>query len=232
MLSSAELYDYIYSWKPYAEEADIIHSYLQKFSLRGNNLIELACGTGRYIEYLSQYWNCTGVDLCSDSLNIAKRRAPEASFVHADMSTISLREKYSVAICLFGGISYLKEEELSIALENWYNLLDEGGVLIVEPWREEQSIHFDQPFLQSYFASNFRLSRMVSPRKEGNACVLDFFFLLAIAGHKVQRLQQRDVLQLHSWDNLRSRIQGFGFAYMDSIPSFLEDGTMWVFRKR
>jgi len=231
MLTAIDLYDYVYSWKPYKKEAEFLHSYLSSHSLPGTSLIELACGTGRYIEHLSENWSCTGVDLCMESLAIANRRASSSKFVQADMKDISLSQKYDVAMCLFGGISYIDATSLSQTFSKWHQLLNEGGLLIIEPWREEETIHFDQPFLQSYHSGNFRLSRVVTPKKEEGTCVLDFYFLLATAGHKVQRFQQKEVLHLHAWDSLLAIIQENGFTLKDTVPSFLEDGTMWVFHK-
>ena len=90
MLTPIDLYDFVYSWKPYKKEAKFLDSYLSSYSLPGNSLIELACGTGRYIEHLSQKRPCTGVDLCAESLAIAKRRSPSSTFVQADMKDVVL----------------------------------------------------------------------------------------------------------------------------------------------
>ena len=232
MLSPADLYDYVYSWKPYQQEAESLAKYIRTQFVKRENLIEFACGTGRYLEYLSKWWSCTGVDLCSDSLSIAKRRSPTVKFVQADMIDVDLKDNYDVAICLFGGISYISFEDLTAMFQHWHQQLLPGGLLIIEPWREAANVHFDQPFLQSYQSSNFRLSRAVTPKREGGTCILDFYFLLAIAGHKVQRFQQREVLHLHSWDSLLPLIQDQGFSYKDSIPGFLEAGSIWIFEKR
>ena len=231
MLTPIDLYDFVYSWKPYKKEAEFLHAYLSSHWSPGKSLIELACGTGRYIEHLSEKWSCIGVDLCAESLAIAKRRSSSSIFVQADMKDVSLSKTYDVAMCLFGGVSYIDATYLSKTFSKWYQLLNEGGILIIEPWREESAIHFDQPFLQSYHSSNFRLSRVVTPQKAEGTCVLDFHFLLATAGHKVQRFQQKEVLHLHPWDSLLSTIQDHGFTLKDTLPSFLEDGTMWVFHK-
>ena len=47
---SAELYDKIYGFKDYAQEAEAIHQTIQRFKPGAKTLLDVACGTGKHLE--------------------------------------------------------------------------------------------------------------------------------------------------------------------------------------
>jgi len=58
---SAEFYDAIYSFKNYEKEAAKLHELIQKHKRsRGNNQLEVACGTGSHITYLKNDYTVEG----------------------------------------------------------------------------------------------------------------------------------------------------------------------------
>ena len=60
----ARYYDKIYSFKDYAAEAgrltDVIRSHLHT---GGKRLLDVACGTGRHLEYLREQFDVEGLDI-------------------------------------------------------------------------------------------------------------------------------------------------------------------------
>lgn len=61
-ISDIDLYDYIYSYKRYDVEAEEIKKTLRSLG-EGDRVAEIACGTGRYLEYFPNAKRF-GVDIC------------------------------------------------------------------------------------------------------------------------------------------------------------------------
>lgn len=60
----ARYYDLIYIWKDYKTEADTIKKLISTYKKSdGNNLLEVACGTGHHLEYFQKDFACMGVDI-------------------------------------------------------------------------------------------------------------------------------------------------------------------------
>ena len=59
----AEYYDLLYGSKDYGAEVDKIHQLIQKYKTSpDNDLLDVACGTGRHAEHLKKHYNVTGLD--------------------------------------------------------------------------------------------------------------------------------------------------------------------------
>ena len=230
MISAIDVYDHIYSWKNYRKESKQLELYLLDLGVINGTLLELACGTGRYISFLKN-WNCTGVDLCPRSIEIARLVNPGSTFFVANMNQTGVVDRFDVVICLFGGISYLRSDEVDDAIDHWRSLLNPGGILIIEPWLEEGQIHFGTPFLHTHKTEELFTSRTVVPKLQNNACVLDFSFLILANGDPVRRFIQRDVLHLHRKIWLLNRFEANGFSLNHEREGFLKDSILWFFQK-
>ncbi len=67
----ARYYDIIYINKNYRTEvAEILEIVTKLKKSKGNSLLDVACGTGKHIEYLQHNFSCTGIDLSQDLLDV------------------------------------------------------------------------------------------------------------------------------------------------------------------
>ena len=67
----ARYYDIIYTNKNYRTEvAEILEIVTNLKRSKGNSLLDVACGTGKHIEYLQHNFSCTGIDLSQDLLDV------------------------------------------------------------------------------------------------------------------------------------------------------------------
>src|SRR4051812_3949597 len=86
--SLAKYYDLFYGWKNYGKEAESLRELIRTYkSSPGNDLLEVACGTGKHAEQLKQDFAIVATDLNEAMLRIARRRCPEVLFRRADMVT-------------------------------------------------------------------------------------------------------------------------------------------------
>ena len=89
----AKYYDLIYSWKDYEKETAKINKLIKKQkNSDGNKLLDVACGTGKHLEYLKKKFSCTGIDLNEEMIAIAKSNISDISFDQADMINFNLNE--------------------------------------------------------------------------------------------------------------------------------------------
>jgi ubiquinone/menaquinone biosynthesis C-methylase UbiE len=191
---SAEIYDAIYSFKNYEKEATKLHELIQKHKRSaGNNLLEIACGTGGHVTYLKNNYSVEGLDINQHMLRLAKKKHPDIIFHRGDMVSFKLHSQFDAITCLFSAIGHLKtKRKLGLAIRNMSQHLKPGGVLIVEPWITPQqwrsgSVHanfIDQPEL--------KIARMNISKRRGRLSVLDMHHLVGTPKrieHFVERLE-------------------------------------------
>ena len=117
---SARYYDHIYSFKDYRKEADILREVIERYGgSDGHRLLDVACGTGKHIEYLRRDFRVEGVDLLEEFLQIARGKFSDISFHQGDMRAFDLDRQFDVVTCLFSAIGYMQTlEDLNAAVAN------------------------------------------------------------------------------------------------------------------
>jgi len=93
----AQYYDRIYSFKDYAAETEKLIGWIETHRQSdGMKLLDIACGTGRHLEFLSRSFDAEGLDLSPELLELAQERNPGMTFHCADMRTFDLSSSYDV----------------------------------------------------------------------------------------------------------------------------------------
>ncbi|WP_414049850.1 class I SAM-dependent DNA methyltransferase [Macrococcus animalis] len=123
----ASIYDQFMYDQPYDKWLAVIQPYLK------NNLLDLATGTGSFIELLPKTIKVTGVDLSEDMLTIAALKRNDVTFIAQDMTNLELNQTYQTITCLCDSLNYLAESDDVIATFNRvYDHLDDDGVFIFD----------------------------------------------------------------------------------------------------
>ena len=149
----AHLYDLFYARKPYAEEADFIHSCVGLFSEgAARRMLELGCGTGGHALALEPLgYEIVATDLSGDMLAEARRKAGEqgsrVEFRRQDMRALDVPEwPFDVAICLFDAIGYVVTNDgLERVLEGVFRHLRPGGLFLFEFWHAAAMLRLAEP---------------------------------------------------------------------------------------
>ena len=90
---AGKYYDYLYPTKDYAGEVAGLLEFLQGHGLPPSaEALDLACGTGRHLEFLCRHFKCEGLDLEPALLEIAKSRLPDVSLHQVNMLDFDLGE--------------------------------------------------------------------------------------------------------------------------------------------
>jgi len=135
-MDAVQFYDKIYSFKDYEQEAQqVLRVAEDHLRASGKSLLDVACGTGRHIEYLKDRYEAEGLDISEGMLAAARIRNPNVTFHHGDMTGFELGRSFDVITCLFSAIGYAKTLDLAgRAIACMSRHLNPGGVVIIEPW--------------------------------------------------------------------------------------------------
>jgi len=133
---TARYYDRIYAFKDYAAEARrVVEIAREHVRSGGDRLLDVACGSGRHIEYLRREFDAEGLDLVDELLDLARERNPGVPFHQGDMTGFELGRRFDVVTCLFSSIGYARtEENMRRAIACMARHAAPGGVVVVEPW--------------------------------------------------------------------------------------------------
>ncbi len=180
----ARYYDRVYHWKDYRREATIIRELVREHKKsEGRDLLDVACGTGKHIQYLRRTFTCTGVDSSKEMLEVARRNAPGVEFLKSDMRTLNLGRRFDVVLCLFSAIGYLRtRSDQRKAIINFTAHLEKGGVLIVEPWFEKPDWKSGTVHMQTYDSSGLKIARVGFSSAAGEFSIADESYLIAERG--------------------------------------------------
>jgi ubiquinone/menaquinone biosynthesis C-methylase UbiE len=193
-----ELADYYDLWladKDYRGEARRMVSLARHYGRRGaTRWLDVACGTGRHLEFLRQQYKVTGLDASSEMLRIAHRRLPGVRLVRADMRTFRLDERFDVISCVFSAIAHLRSEsELRALLSTFARHLHEGGVAIIEPWIDPAEFRTGFVHLMAHEAPGVTVVRMSFSSRRGNRSILRIHYLVGSSSTGVRHFQETDV---------------------------------------
>ncbi|MGP8072356.1 MAG: class I SAM-dependent DNA methyltransferase [Thermoplasmata archaeon] len=202
----AEYYDPLNAAKDYRGESAHLESIARRFGRPGRTTwLDVACGTGRHLEYLSKRHSTVGVDGSPEMLRIARCRLPGVQLVRGDMRTFRLDRRFDVVSCLFSAIGHLRtEEDVRRTFANFVRHLNPGGAVIVEPWIDPSMFHSGFIQLRTHESPAVAVARLASSTRRGDHSIVRFHFLIGKPGRKIRYCNVIDVgLLLHRKDLLR-----------------------------
>ena len=187
----APYYDLIYAAKDYEGEARYLVQLIERHKRSpGRDLLEVACGTGRYLEFFARGFSCTGLDLNPAMLSIARKRVKKARLVHGDMLTMKLGKQFDVVACLFSSIGYVRgRRKLRQAIGNFADHLEPGGVMLIAPWISKEDFNVGMPYLETYESKDVKIARAVVSRLKGrDVSLINFNWMIAEKNQPVRHV--------------------------------------------
>ncbi|MEK6857294.1 MAG: class I SAM-dependent methyltransferase [Nanoarchaeota archaeon] len=215
-------YDLIYSSKNYKQEANKIKKLISKYKKSsGKELLEVACGTGRYLKYFKKGFSCTGVDINRGVLKVAKKNIKGIDFVQANMINMKLNKKFDVILCLFASIGYVKTyENLRKTIKKFSEHLKKGGVIIIEPWFNKKT--YKTGFHSTIYRGNeVDIVRLRDSKIFGNNSLIDMHYLLAEKNKPVKYLVDKHTLGLFNVDKTLKLMRTVGLK-----TTFVKNGLV------
>ena len=208
----AKYYDLIYSWKDYKGEAEKVRALIAKYKQSdGNSLLEVACGTGKHLQYLRDGFQYTGLDLNDGMLKIARKRFPSTRFEKGNMINFNLGKKFDIIICLFSSIGYVKtRDNLRKTLDNFSRHLKPGGICIIEPWLTPASYKVGKAHMTVYDGNDIKIARLNVSKAKGGISILEMHHLIAEKNKKIRYIVTREELGLFDTQETLKLMEGAG----------------------
>ena len=181
----AEFYDQIYlKRKDYKRESEIVQNIIKRFGPKpSKTLLDVGCGTGEHLKYLSGHFLCTGLDISEEMISKAKKKVPNAKFIVANMRDFKLQDKFDVITCLFSSIGYVQNQRnLVKTLRNFHDHLNDHGLTLVEPWIFKKDFRKGNVAIDTYEDERTKLVRMGASRMTRSHWLVHFQYLIGIEG--------------------------------------------------
>ena len=218
----AKFYDRIYYWKDYKNESHKIHNLIKKYKRsQGNEMLDVACGTGNHMLYLKKYCKITGIDLNREMLAFARKKLPKTKFIRGDMRKFHAHKKFDVIVYLFSAIAHmLTISDLQKAIKNFYAYLKTSGIVIIEPFISPDK--YRKNYLHTIFVNepDLKMTRMSISKKRGNLFIFDFHFLI-MTNKGVKYMNEIDSVKMFKAKEYLSSMRIAGLK-----SEFLKDGLM------
>lgn len=208
----AQYYDDIYGWKDYPGETALLVKIIRQYrQSHGRALLDMACGTGGHLKYLVKHFDCTGVDLRSEMLEGAMKKAPSAKYIRGDMTSVRCGRTFDVVTCLFSSIAYLKTyERLAQAFKNFSAHLRPGGVAVMEPWLTQKAYSVGTPGMTVYDGKKIKIARLTIARKKGMVSCIDMNYMVAEWNRPVRHFYDRHEMAMYNTRRMLNMMERVG----------------------
>ena len=116
-----------------------------------------------------------GIDLDKKFVSLAQHKNPMGNFRQADMVDFDLGNTYDIVMCLFSSIGYVKTlDRVTHTLERFSAHINEGGLILVEPWFSPEALTPGRIFLNSSQSDDLTVVRMGYTQVQGRISNLHF----------------------------------------------------------
>lgn len=202
-VESSQLYDLIYTrMKNYGEEAEKVRGWLQRLRPEAESLLDIACGTGEHARHLKASYRVEGLDLSPGLLDVARAKNPDCVFHQADMADFDLGRRFDVVMSLFSSIGYVRtRERLGQTVRCLARHLNEGGLLLVEPWFTPDAWQAGKVHMVTIDEPELKVVRMSLSETRGACSYFRWHFLVG-TGAGVEHFTEDHELGLFSREDM------------------------------
>jgi SAM-dependent methyltransferase len=107
----------------------------------GNELLDVACGAGRYTIPLHRAgYATTGIDLSDDFLAVARQREAGIDWHRGDVRALPWRGRFDGALCFGNSFGYFPRRETPAFLRGIADALKPGGAFVLESGATAESL--------------------------------------------------------------------------------------------
>jgi ubiquinone/menaquinone biosynthesis C-methylase UbiE len=224
---SARFYDALYQFKDYQQATLKLKELIRHEKPGAVSLLDVACGTGKHIEYLKDDYAVEGLDLNPELLQIAGERCPGIKFHEADMIDFNLGSSFDVITCLFSSIGYVQTKpSLDKAIKSMAAHLKPGGLLIIEPWISPEKYWKGKLVANFADLDDLKISWMYIHEQEGMTSVFDIQYMVG-TDKEINCFSERHVMGLWTDDEYRDAFIKSGLSVTHEEKGFFGRGVYY-----
>lgn len=224
---TAAVYDQLCHFKDYKKEAARLKENVGRW-LRsgGNQLLDVACGTGSHLLHLKDDFRITGLDKSAPQLAAAGKKLPSAEFLRGDMRDFQLDRSYDVVTCLFRSIGYMvRLDDMRQAIKNMAGHLRPGGLLLLEPFFFKEAYPAADGAVHSVFVDqpDLKISLIYPSKLKVDEVTWEMHFLVGRAGCEVEHFVEHHRFGLHSAADYHRAIKDAGLEPEPDLKKLSDD---------
>jgi SAM-dependent methyltransferase len=215
----AELYDPFYSNLSYERESRAVVALAERRGIRaGARLLDLGCGTGRHLSYLTRKYDCTGIDSSQAMLRIARRNAPTARFLMGSITQPQKLGDFAIVVTLRGVLLYIHSGgPLRAFFAASHEMLAPGGLLIADPWLVRDSIRLPEFQIRCVgrefgaATGDQEIARLTRNVRNGARLERTYHYLIGRKGRPTRHLIDTHTMRLHRRNEIEGAVLAAGF---------------------
>ena len=195
-----------------------IHSFVQQHNATAKTLLDVACGTGKHLESLQEYYEVEGLDISPEMLKIARNRCPDIPFHESNMMDFDLGKKYDVITCLYSSIALLKTlDNVKKAIACMVNHLNDGGLLLIEPWWDSDQLWEGRLMFNCADDPELKICCMYIIKREGTISIFDMHYMVG-TNQGIETFVEREELGLFTREEYTESLEeaGLQVSYYDT----------------
>ncbi|MFG0247767.1 MAG: methyltransferase domain-containing protein [Phycisphaeraceae bacterium JB051] len=175
----------------YEPEAIAIQSVIDRFLKSDPQgkplLVEMGAGGGHTLSHLTEYFDCTAVDIADPMLVNCSLVCPDAKTINGDMRTVELGKPMDIVL-IHDAVDYMQTpEDAKAAINNAAKQLKPGGLLIVAPTYTTESFEDDQSISDEHEDKQFKVaftSKVIRATDNKNQFLMQMVFDITEDGRK------------------------------------------------
>lgn len=241
--SLAECYDKFTDDVKYSLWADYLIGLFSKFGVEGNQVLDLACGTGSLSVILAERgYEVIGTDASEEMLATAQSKAWQMEknapmFLNQDMEHLDLYGTVDAAVCCLDSLNYLRDlEALETALGRLRFFVRPGGVFIFDVNTEAKFRKLDGcVFLREN--EDYFCTWSAEYTQEDKLCTF-YYDIFKRKGELWSRGQEEHIERAHSREEIENALNKAGFSLVaefgelsDKAPEADEQRIFYVARR-
>ena len=226
---SAHIYDTIYRQsRDYKAQAEQIHSWIQERKPGAVSLLDVACGTGLHISFLSAWYEVAGVDISPAMLEIARARNPGVTLSIGDMRDFQLNTRFDVVTCLFSTITYADTvESLNTTLANFARHLTPQGICIVEPFIPPEAWQDGRTGLRTVESSSKKIAMLDRSERHGRRVRREIAYVV-VTPERLEQIYEEHLFTLFSRTEYENAFRLAGFDIEFDRKGFIEGRGIYI----
>lgn len=223
------VYDLLMDDVDYSQWADYIEALFEKYAVKPEIILDLACGTGSLtLELAKRGYDMIGIDISPEMLNRAVEKTDLSGvsplWVCQDMRSFELYGTVDAIVCTMDSLNYILDmNDVRNVFRLAGNYLNPGGLFIFDlntPYKFEH-IFADNLFYEIRDDIAYLWQNSYNP--ESKICDFDLTFFVKEKGDLYKRLEERQKQRAWSYDEIQSAVCGSGLNLKEVFDAFTFD---------